>query len=334
MEQTLYCRQCGNRLYPPANSAGVRCPRCGGKNHLLVTSQADPLAALTEPPAAIAAEVAGTTTADERGAESPDFREANPFADGDQRQSGAAHPASSQTLNPYAPPSAVSPPLEEDFLPASARVGLPWQHSASLGNWFATAVRVVFTPTIAFRQMKLDDDYNGAISFSVRGALGGWLIAISGMAVFLFAMAPPKTGEQFGQRVGFLIGVFAGQAVCGGIAVAIGAALGALLWAALFHIGLSMLGANRNGFVTTLLVVGFTHGAMLCAIPLMLIPFVSVVPWIWSMVVLVIGFREAHQTTTGKAVLSVVLPTVVCGIVLSAVVLYRFEVGPFGIPPR
>ena len=338
---TYFCRQCGNRLYPPANSTSVRCPRCGGENRLLATGSTNPLAALTEPPAVAAAEVTGATAADDRadiatihvtGPESPDFREANPFADSDQRQSGAAHGATAQLLNPYAPPTAISTPLDEDFLPASARVGLPWQHSTSLGSWFATAVRVAFTPTIAFRQMKLDDDYNGALYFSVHGALVGWLILMCGMAVFIFATAPPNAGSE---RFGFAIGYLLVQLVCGGFAVAIGVAVRALLSAALFHIGLMLMGASRNGFGTTLQVVAYTHGSMLCALPLMVIPFVSILPsMIWTMVILVCGLREAQQTTTAKAILSVVLPTFVCGGAISIIILYRMGMAPFGIPMR
>jgi hypothetical protein len=260
-------------------------------------------------------------------AETPDFRESNPFADhGAVPQPGAL--AGAGELNPYAPPTAIDLPPKEDFLPASARVGLPWQHETSFHSWYTTAIRVAFLPTVAFRQMRLDDDYNGAIGFAIVGALSGWVIFNLGVGALSFAFTPDR--EEFGMVLGGLLI----NLLCGGIGAVLGVAIGALVWAALFHVGLSLLDANRNGFGATLMVVAFSQGALLCALPLMVIPFVSIVPWIWLMVVLVNGIREAQQTTTAKAVLSVLTPSIVCGIAMSAAMMYRLGVGPFGNPTR
>ena len=193
-------------------------------------------------------------------------------------------------------------------------------------------VRIAFTPTIAFRQMKVDGEYNDILSFSVYGALGGWAISMSGMALLMLLSLAARNGDA--GQFGFIVGTLLGQLLCGSVGVAIGAAAGALLWAAFFHVGLALLGANRHGYRTTLQVVAFVHGTMLLALPLMMIPFINIMPWIWSMVVLVIGLREAQQTTTTKAILSVVMPMFVLGLAMTALMMYRFGLGPFTVPIR
>lgn len=334
MTQTYYCRQCGNRLYPPASATSVRCPRCGVENFLGTFGQADARAALTEPPAALPLPdaallddaISSPAAAGERfAAEKPDFRDAVAFAENEARPQVLAD---DQQFNPYAPPSAVDVPRKEDLLPASARVGLPWQHETSVHSWFTTAIRVAFLPTIAFRQMKLDDDYNGALGFSIGGALTGWVILNFCLGALMFALTPDSRG--FAAAMGQILV----NLLCGGIGAVLGMAIGALVWAALFHAGLSLLDANRNGFCATFMVVAFAQGTLLCALPLMVIPFVSAIPSIWMMVVLVIGIRESQQTTTGKASLAVLVPVIGCGVATWTLLLYRIGLLPFANPIR
>lgn len=346
MDQPLYCRQCASRLYPPARVKSVRCPHCGADSRLQPSGPGDPLAALTEPPE-VAANVpqlntpsdpdpaAGVTAARGLLAASA-LRRPNPFAD-DAAGAGPALAADrgAQEINPYSPSATITMRQDEEFLPASARVGLPWQQETTIRSWYASALRIVLSPTLAFRQMSVDTDVNGAISFAALGALAGWAIFSVAVAALPIVAAVARGGdpERAGHAIGFSLGVLLGNVFCGGIGVAIGAAIGAVLTAALYHFMLLVQGASRYGFGTTLLVVGFVHGVMLCALPIMAIPFVSILPSLWAMVLMVIGLREAQQTTTTKAVVAVVVPTVLCTFLFTAVVFARLGVYPFGFDP-
>jgi hypothetical protein len=82
--------------------------------------------------------------------------------------------------------------------------------------------------------------------------------------------------------------------------------VGLYIVAGVLHVVLLILrGANR-GYGATLRVFCFSAGPQLFTI----VPFIGpAVGGVWSLVVTVIGLREVHKTTTGKAVAAVLLPT-------------------------
>ena len=71
------------------------------------------------------------------------------------------------------------------------------------------------------------------------------------------------------------------------------------------HACLAILGGAKHGFKTTARVMCFASSAQLFNV----IPFVgSIIGGVWGLVVTVIGLREAHETTTGKALGALLLP--------------------------
>src|SRR5207302_206480 len=82
-------------------------------------------------------------------------------------------------------------------------------------------------------------------------------------------------------------------------------------------------------FETTFRVVCFAGGS---ANPLLVIPICGgLIAGIWKIVLYCIGFAHAHETDTGRAVLAVVLPVIVC--CGSAIVLgMMLGLGAFGFP--
>jgi hypothetical protein len=74
------------------------------------------------------------------------------------------------------------------------------------------------------------------------------------------------------------------------------------------HAALWLTGGARHGMGTTTRVFCYTAGPGLFAI----VPVLGgLVGAIWSLVILVIGLREAHETTTGRATLAVLLPVLI-----------------------
>ncbi len=68
-------------------------------------------------------------------------------------------------------------------------------------------------------------------------------------------------------------------------------------------------GANKT-FETTYRVFAYTSGstALIGLVPIC----GGIVAGIWAIVCEIIGLREAHETTTGKAVVAILLPVIVC----------------------
>jgi hypothetical protein len=94
--------------------------------------------------------------------------------------------------------------------------------------------------------------------------------------------------------------------------------IGALfIGAAIVHVMLMMFVRERGSYGRTLRVMCYTRSPAVFAV----IPFVGlVVGGIWSIVVTIVGVREAHTTTTGRAAAAVLLPGG-CLLLLAAILL-------------
>lgn len=74
------------------------------------------------------------------------------------------------------------------------------------------------------------------------------------------------------------------------------------------HFALWIVGGAREGMATTTSVLAYSAGPQLFAV----VPVLgTIVASIWSVVLLVIGLREAHGITTARAVAAVLLPLLV-----------------------
>src|SRR5438105_1123807 len=106
-------------------------------------------------------------------------------------------------------------------------------------------------------------------------------------------------------------------------------AISAFISSAILHLCLMIVGGAKQPFETTFRVVCFAGGS---ANPLLVIPICGgLIGGIWKIVLSCIGLARAHETDTGRAVLAVALPLIVCcggALVLGMMV----GLGAFGFP--
>jgi hypothetical protein len=82
------------------------------------------------------------------------------------------------------------------------------------------------------------------------------------------------------------------------------------VWAGIVHVCLMMVGGANRGFEATFRACAYGTGAVA---PMQLVPFVGgMVGGIWGLVVEIIGLRELHGTTSGKAAAAVLVPIFAC----------------------
>jgi hypothetical protein len=82
-----------------------------------------------------------------------------------------------------------------------------------------------------------------------------------------------------------------------------------IIVAGIMHLFVIIVGANKNGFIATLRVIGYSQSASV----FQLIPFVGgLIGLVYYIVLYVIGIRELHETTTNKAAWAVFLPVILC----------------------
>jgi hypothetical protein len=88
----------------------------------------------------------------------------------------------------------------------------------------------------------------------------------------------------------------------------------------ILHVCLMLVKGARSGFEATFRVVAYGYSTYI----LLVIPFCGgLIAGVWAIVLAIIGLREAHETTGGKAAFAVFLPVVVCcGLFLVAIAMF------------
>jgi hypothetical protein len=191
----------------------------------------------------------------------------------------------------------------------------PWEDRAILGfftAFFRTMKEVLFSPTVFFRRMpankKILDPFFYGVIISYLAIFVAVLMWQYTVAAFIGSVTPVEgQGDvTFFQtffrlfQTAFLV-IFA-------VVLPIQIAIGFFIGSGILHICLLMVGAGKNGFKATFRVVAYTSSSLVFA----LIPFVGgAIVTIYNLVLLTIGFRESHRTTTGRALIAVLLPMIV-----------------------
>jgi hypothetical protein len=191
--------------------------------------------------------------------------------------------------------------------PASARTGLPWEHRQGRGffNAFIDTLSMVLTrPAEAFSIMKREGGLGEPLIYAlIGGCVGGIVSALFSLgfqSIGLFANKNNSLAAMTGMGVGF------GTIILLPLLIVIFL----FIWSALAHLCLMIFGGANQSFETTFRVFAFTQGS---AGPLQIIPLCGgLISGIWAIVCNCIGLARAQETDTGRAVLAVFSPLIVC----------------------
>jgi hypothetical protein len=187
---------------------------------------------------------------------------------------------------------------------------LPWEHRQERGflNGFVETLAMVLTkPDLAFRTMKTE---GGLAEPLIYALIGG---CVGGIASLLFSLGLQSMGLFAGQRDTFaaLAGVGVGSLALI-VLLPVLILISLFIGAAIVHLCLMIVGGANKSFETTFRVLAFSQGS---TGPLQIIPCCGgLIATVWMFVSDCIGLARAHETTTGRAVLAVLLPLIVgCG---------------------
>jgi hypothetical protein len=199
----------------------------------------------------------------------------------------------------------------------AARSGLPWEHRQERGflNAFIETLAMVLTkPNLAFQTMKTEGGLGEPLIYALIGGCVGGIVSL------LLSLGLQSMGLFAGQRDTFaaLAGVGIGS-IALIILVPVFIVIGLFIGAAIVHLCLMIVGSANKSFETTFRVLSFSQGS---TGPLQIIPVCGgLIAGVWALVVTCIGLARAHETSTGRAVLAVLLPLIVCcgGAILIAI---------------
>lgn len=188
----------------------------------------------------------------------------------------------------------------------------------NLGPSFVrTAREVLFNPTSFFRGIPRQGDYVNPLVFAVICALiSAVLGAVIGFLINLIA------GNGIGTAIGTLISTI--------VVTPIATAVGLFVIGAIYHLFVLLFARQtHSGYEATFRVVAYAAVLQLLSwlsfIPILGI-LVLLVVLVWNVIISVIGMREMHSTTTGKAAAIVLLPVVVVGILVTIIGVAIFAV--------
>jgi hypothetical protein len=200
----------------------------------------------------------------------------------------------------------------------------PWESGKGfIGAFFKTIQEVLFSPAKFFKKAALGKGYWSPFIYGIICNIIGWGVNIIlawlfwyTISVYLIQSTPLK---------GFVLSNLASKV----ISLPFVAAFLIFFYSGLVHLSLMVLGGNKSGFRASFRVVSYTFSGDLFRI----IPLIGfIIGWIYRLVLAMIGLRESHNISTGKAVLAVLLPLIVLvGLsILFAVSFISFFFGSLG----
>ena len=210
---------------------------------------------------------------------------------------GAAAPAV-PPVQPGAAPTATT---------AAGRTGLPWEHRQERGffNAFIETLTMVLTrPAEAFSVMKREGGLGEPLIYALIGG------CVGGIVSFLFQLGFQSIGLFTDKNNSLAAMTGMGIGLGSIILVPLMIVIFLFIWSGLAHLCLMIFGGANQPFETTFRVFAFTQGS---AGPLQIIPLCGgVISGIWAIVCNCIGLARAQETDTGRALLAVLSPLIIC----------------------
>jgi hypothetical protein len=206
---------------------------------------------------------------------------------------------------PAAPPAQTGAAAASES--AAPRSGLPWDERQTKGlinAFIETLQMVLIRPVAAFTAMKHEGGLGEPLLYAIIGGTFGGVFAVT----YNFAV---RSFATFGERQGALAHLFGGLGwIFLLVLTPLFVVIGMFIVSAILHVCLMIVGGAKRSFETTFRVVCFAEGS---ASPLLVIPFCGgLITGIWKVVLYCIGLARAHETETGRAVIAVLLPLIVC----------------------
>ncbi len=209
--------------------------------------------------------------------------------------SGGGTESGGSSRGPGGPPPRVS----------GGASGADFDYTELVPSFVQTAREIIFNPVGFFSRTRRQGDFVNPLLFAVICAvISGLLAGIIGLLISL------ATGNGIGSAFGGLFGAL--------IITPIVTAIGLFVWAAIYHLLVVLIiKPSHAGYEATFRVVAYASVlqlvSWLAAIPILgILVLIAIV--IYGVVLSVLGIREIHSTTTGRAAAVVLIPAIIFGL--------------------
>ena len=176
-----------------------------------------------------------------------------------------------------------------------------WEDMENLGffrAFFGTLGEVLFHPSRFYSRMPVEGGLIRPLIFAIiMGVIGGMFGLLYQFLVMSF-LGNMLESQGFAD---FSVPIMIGSA----IGLPILTIIGVFIISGVLHVCVMIVRGNRNGFEATFRVVAYAMSTEIFGI----LPFLGgLIAFIWTLVLGIVGVREAHRTSTGRSALAVFLP--------------------------
>ena len=193
----------------------------------------------------------------------------------------------------------------------SAEEFTPWESGGGfVPAFFKTTQGVLFSPTKFFKKAAAGKGYWSPFIFAMITGVIGSGVSLLWQWLFFSGVVPRHFLSATTYSAFLTIAV---------ISIPFTIALSILLGSGVTHLCLMIVRGNRKGFEATFRAICYAYSAELFYI----VPFIGTfVGTIYLMILAILGVREGHEISTGKAVLAVLLPIIIAfvGILLAVLI--------------
>ena len=176
----------------------------------------------------------------------------------------------------------------------------PWESGEGfIGAFFKTTQEVLFSPTKFFKKAAAGEGYWSPFIFAMISGIIGSGVALLWQWLFFSGVVPHQIFSVTTYSVFLTVAI---------ISIPFTIALSILLGSGVTHLCLMIVGGNRRGFAPTFRAISYSYSATLFYIVPLIGTFVG---GIYLMILAILGVREGHEISTGKAVLAVLLPLII-----------------------
>jgi hypothetical protein len=189
-------------------------------------------------------------------------------------------------------PNRLSKPSRKEYC--------PWEDQEKLGfveSMIQTVRQSVFSPELFFSILPKGGGFLQPLLYAISLEMLGTLVGL------LWSMA--LGGKAFAQ----FIAMFGGSAVGLALLIPVFVFLGTVLWSFALHASLFLMGGANEDFEATFRIVCYSSGVVIFN----LVPiFGGFIKGAWQLYITMIGLREVHGVTTGRAVGAIIIPFLFC----------------------
>lgn len=196
----------------------------------------------------------------------------------------------------------------------------PWESGEGFFWAFMRTTRdAIFSPTQFFKKVAMGEGYWSPLIYGLITGIIGFGVSLLWQWL-LFSQFIPTQILPFIPYSFYLTFIIIGMPFM--------VALSILLGSIVTHICLMIVGGNKNGFEATFRALSYSY----CAHLFDIFPFIgSFFGGIYMLILVIIGVREGHDISTGKAVLGVLLPIIVgVGLTILIAILIPLLFGKLG----